>query len=107
MMVTATMEGGFHVDGVRWHCRGVLTLDNGADVLKKSESLALPVSGVIDVSGLGETDSAALAVFLSLVRRADREGKALRFESVPDALHTLAHVYGVDSLLALQARAAA
>jgi phospholipid transport system transporter-binding protein len=80
-----------------------LTLDDSAAVLKKSESLPLPISSVVDMSELDENDSAALAIFLSLTRRAEREGKTLRFEAVPEALRTLAHVYGVDSLLALQA----
>ncbi|MDR2017203.1 MAG: STAS domain-containing protein [Burkholderiales bacterium] len=107
MTVNASAAGsGFYVDGACWRCRGALTLDNSADVLKKSENLSLPVSGAIDMSELNEADSAALAVFLSLARRADSEGKTLQFEAVPDVLCTLAHVYGVDSLLALQARSA-
>jgi phospholipid transport system transporter-binding protein len=100
----AAEKGGFCVDGTRWRCRGALTLDNSAGVLKESESLPLPTSGVIDFSELDEADSAALAVFLSLARRAEREGRALQFEAVPDELHTLARVYGVDSLLALRGR---
>ncbi|MCL2872130.1 MAG: STAS domain-containing protein [Betaproteobacteria bacterium] len=94
---------GFYVDGARWRCRGALTMDNSATVLTESEKFLLPSSGVIDVSGLDEADSAALAVFLSLARRAESEGKTLQFEATPEALRTLAHVYGVDSLLALQA----
>ncbi|MCL2297021.1 MAG: STAS domain-containing protein [Proteobacteria bacterium] len=98
---TAAQTTGFYVDGARWRCRGALTLDNSADVLKESETLLLPTSGVIDLSELNEADSAALAVFLSLVRRAESEGKTLQFEAAPEALRTLAHVYGVDSLLVL------
>jgi len=94
---------GFYVDGARWRCRGALTMDSSAAVLKESESFSLPSSGVIDVSGLDEADSAALAVFMALARRAESEGKTLQFEATPEALRTLAHVYGVDSLLALQA----
>jgi len=100
-----TAANGFYVDGACWRCRGALTVDNSASVLKESESLPLPTSGVIGLSELNEADSAALAVFLSLMRRAGREGKTLRFEAAPEALYTLAHVYGVDSLLALRAPA--
>ncbi|MDR0771055.1 MAG: STAS domain-containing protein [Burkholderiales bacterium] len=107
MACAAAEVSGFYADGACWRCRGALTMGNSADVLKESESLPLPASGVIDASGLSEADSAALAVFLSLARRADSEGKTLRFDAVPDALSTLAHVYGVDSLLALQMRAPA
>jgi phospholipid transport system transporter-binding protein len=107
MTASAVTASGFYVDGAYWRCRGTLTLDNSANVAKESESLLLPSSGTIDMSGLDEADSAALAVFLLLARRAEREGKTLQFEAVPDALRTLAHVYGVDSLLALHARAAA
>ncbi|MDR2244949.1 MAG: STAS domain-containing protein [Burkholderiales bacterium] len=105
--MTATAESGFAVDGACWRCRGALTLDNSAGVLKESESLPLPTSGVIDLSELKEADSAALAVFLSLARRAEHEGKTLQFEAAPDTLRTLAHVYGVDSLLVLLARVGA
>jgi ABC-type transporter Mla MlaB component len=103
MTKTAATESGFYVDGACWRCRGALTLDNSAGVLKESESLPLPVSGTVNLSELNEADSAALAVFLSLARRAEREGKTLQFDATPEALRTLAHVYGVDSLMALRA----
>jgi len=45
-------------------------------------------------------DSAAVAVLLSLKRRAATEGKSVVFANLPPALAALAALYGVDALLA-------
>ena len=48
---------------------------------------------------IGAIDSSAVAVLLALKRRADEEGKPLRFAHVPAALAALAEVYGVEAIL--------
>lgn len=89
----------FSVEGDSWVCRSALTLATSAAAMKQSESLALPASGTIRFSENVEADSSALAVMLALVRRAEQESRTLKFEKVPQTLQTLAHVYGVDTLL--------
>ena len=86
--------------GARWVFHGSLTMDDASRVLADADALPLPSEGIIDFRGLLQGDSAAIAVMLALKRRAAAEGKSLEFASLPDALESLAVVYGVDKLLA-------
>jgi len=74
-------------------------MDNAARVLDESEALAPPADGIVDLRAMLQADSAALAVMIVLKRRALSEGRALTLASVPDALKSLAIVYGVDKLI--------
>jgi phospholipid transport system transporter-binding protein len=60
------------------------------------------VSGVstVDLAGLTEADSSALALMLEWTRVAGREGGRVRFCNVPSGLRSLAELYGVAGLLA-------
>lgn len=61
---------------------------------------ALPAGEVaVDCSGLGETDSAGLAVLLAWCAVAHRRGVALRFDALPDTLQRLARISEVEPLL--------
>ena len=90
--------GAFIADAHGWRYDGGLTLENAAAALASAEALPLPESGRIDLQGLARVDSAALAVLMSLRRRAVAEGRSLRVENLPAALESLAIVYGVDDL---------
>ncbi|MDE2358837.1 MAG: STAS domain-containing protein [Betaproteobacteria bacterium] len=89
----AAIDGG-------WRYTGDLTLDNAAAVFAASSALALPAGGAVDVSGLRHADSAALAVLIALKRRAAREHVEVALAGMPQPLHSLAMVYGVDELVA-------
>ena len=52
--------------------------------------VALPADGEVDLEDMGAIDSSAVAVLLALKRRAEDEGKPLRFVHVPAALVALA-----------------
>jgi phospholipid transport system transporter-binding protein len=95
-----TPGGGFVAGPDRWTIAGSLTFANAASVFATSRALALPASGIVDLTRLGQADSSALAVMLSLKRRATAEGTRLQFAATPSGLQALAHVYGVDELLA-------
>ena len=84
----------------RWRLLGALTLDDAAEVLAASKSLPLPESGIVDLSGLTQADSAALAVVLALRRRAAAEGRTLAVAELSPELRSLAVVYGIADLLA-------
>ncbi len=86
-------------DGARWVFHGELTIDDAADVLVSSNALPLPPSGVIDFRGLLQADSTALAVMLAVKRRAVAEGRSVTFTALPDAVKSLAVVYGIDKLV--------
>ena len=83
----------------RWTFQGALTFDNAAAVVEAASALELPMSGRVDLSGLGSVDSSALAVLFALKRRASADRRELVFEAVPPGLASLARVYGVDQLL--------
>jgi phospholipid transport system transporter-binding protein len=86
-------------DGARWTYSGSLTFDNAASVVEAAQSLPLPASGHIDLSGIEMADSCALAVLLSLKRRAHSERRKLVFEAMPPDLEALARVYGIEGLV--------
>lgn len=96
----ASPEGGFVATTERWTFAGSLTFADAAAVFEASRALALPGTGIVDLAGLEQADSVALAVMLALKRRAAIEGVRLEFASTPPGIHALAHVYGVEELLA-------
>lgn len=99
-MTSAPATGAFVADGDRWRLEGTLTFDDAMTVLTAARSLPLPASGVVDLAGLVNADSSALAVLLALRRRAQTEGhRPLSFPGVPPTLDALARVYGVESTL--------
>ena len=96
----ASRDGGFAATAGGWSIAGTLTFADAAHVFEASRELPLPENGVVDLAGLGAADSSALAVMLALKRRAAVEGSRLVFTSVPPGINALAHVYGVEELLA-------
>ena len=94
------VAGAFSASADRWRFEGALTLDNAADVLQASRALAWPAAGRIDMSGIAQADSAALAVVIAIRRRATEEGRLVAIDGLPQSLQSLAVVYGVESLLA-------
>jgi phospholipid transport system transporter-binding protein len=92
--------GGFVALGGRWMYVGTLTFADATAVFDASRKLPLPATGVVDLTGLEHADSSALSVMLAVKRRAVSEGLRLEFAAIPPGLHALAHVYGVEELLA-------
>jgi phospholipid transport system transporter-binding protein len=97
---TPAPGSGFVAAGDGWTYAGTLTFANATAVFDACGELALPAAGRVDLAGLGEADSAALAVMLAIKRRAAREGARIAFASVPPGIARLARVYGVEDLLA-------
>jgi len=97
---TRAARGAFAAAGQSWSYTGALTCADAAIVLEATRGLPLPESGVVDLKGLSDADSAALAVLLALKRRAAAERRTLAFTSMPPTLDTLARVYGIEELLA-------
>ncbi len=58
-----------------------------------------------DLDALGRSDSSAVAVLLAVARHARTMGKALRLTNMPEAVASLATLYGVDALLGARATA--
>jgi len=54
---------------------------------------------VVDAGALERFDSSALAVLLELRRECVAQGKRLRIRALPERLHGLATVYGIEEIL--------
>jgi ABC-type transporter Mla MlaB component len=90
----AEHEGGFVATDTQWTFAGAL------DVRGRLCGVRRRAGMIVDLSGLEQADSSALAVMLALKRRAAASGARLQFASIPPGLATLASVYGVEELLA-------
>jgi phospholipid transport system transporter-binding protein len=89
-------------DGNRLVVRGAVTL---ADVSQWRESglAAIDRDGLtIDLAGVSEADSSALSLLLEWQRAAKARGFGIRYRGLPDNLRSLAQVYGILELLALE-----
>ncbi len=94
----APPSGAFTADDNGWRFDGALTLENAAAVMEACQALPFPASGRVDLAGLGQADSAALAVIMALRRRAHAEGRSLVLSGTPPGIASLAAVYGVEDL---------
>jgi len=83
----------------RWSYMGALTLAEAGPVLAATTGLDLPREGIVDCSGIGAFDSAAIAVLLALKRRAAAESRQLAFVGLPPRLEALARLYDVEEIL--------
>ncbi len=71
-------------------------VESGWDMLSQSKSGG---ALVVDLSRVSRADSAALAMLLEWMRRAQQRSIRLRFEHFPKDLVGLASVCGVDQIL--------
>lgn len=74
---------------------GELILANASEWLEQGEAALKAGVTVFDLEGLGNLDSAALSLMLSLRRRAQAAGSSIEFRHVPESLASLAELYGV------------
>lgn len=80
---------------------GELTRHTAMQALREFDRLARDLPAwIIDCSGCGPVDSAAVAWLIELRKRARREQRELRFESLPPAVHSIARMSQVEDLLA-------
>ena len=78
-----------------------LTFQNARAVLEQGCAAIRGGETEIDLSGVQAADSSAVAVLLAWQRIARKQGSTLTYRNIPAGLHSLADVYGVDSLLGL------
>nr|WP_193570570.1 STAS domain-containing protein [Luteibacter yeojuensis] len=79
---------------------GALTFATASDVLSTARAeLDRGRQVSLDLSGVGQADSAGLATVLALLAHARGEGRALSVANAPAGLQALARVSGVESLL--------
>jgi phospholipid transport system transporter-binding protein len=89
------------VAGERLQVTGPMVIDT-ATVLKKAGDGAIAAGAVVvDLSGVTDADSAAVAILLSWVRAAQERKQALSIVNPPSSIRSLAALYGVAELLPL------
>ena len=74
---------------------GDLTLANASQCLAEAEAAMKQGVAAFDLAGIGNLDSSALSLMLSLRRRAEAAGITIEFRNIPESLASLAELYGV------------
>ena len=86
-------------EGARMVLSGPVTLANVAAVLEEGRRHVEEGVESIDLQGVTEMDSALLALLLAWQREAKSRDRSLTLANPPQALSTIARLYGVDTLL--------
>ncbi|WP_296942749.1 lipid asymmetry maintenance protein MlaB [uncultured Massilia sp.] len=76
-----------------------LTFQNAQAALEQGCAAVAAGETVFDLGGVKAADSSALSLMLAWQRRAQAQGRALKFVNVPANVEALAKLYGVDALL--------
>ncbi|MBS1154179.1 MAG: NTP-binding protein [Proteobacteria bacterium] len=79
--------------------QGPLTLDTVRRQLGALDGLSSQGEVVVDLSGVTEADSSAVALLLAWTRNVAAGGRMLKLVSVPNGLQRLIAVYGLAELL--------
>jgi phospholipid transport system transporter-binding protein len=86
-------------EGARMVLSGPVTLANVAAVLEEGRRHLEDGVEAVDLAGVTEMDSALLALLLAWMREANSRNRSLALANPPQALSTIARLYGVDTLL--------
>ncbi len=86
-------------EGNRLLLDGELTVDTVARVLADTSPQDRAAAEVVDLAGVTEVDSAAIALAIAWLREARAGGRTIRFENLPPAMAKLARLYAVADLI--------
>jgi phospholipid transport system transporter-binding protein len=85
----------------RFRVSGVLDASTAREVLEQSESRFEQFKELdVDLGGVGESDSAGLALLIEWLRLARQGEKTIRFANVPAQIEALARISEVEDLIA-------
>lgn len=80
---------------------GPMVITTATALKSAGESALAAGANVIDLSGVTDADSAAVAVLLAWTRGAQERRQVLSIVESPDSIRSLAALYGVADLLPL------
>jgi phospholipid transport system transporter-binding protein len=84
----------------RFRISGVLDASTARGVLEESASSFAQSKEIdVDLGGVGESDSAGLALLIEWLRVARLGGQAIRFANVPAQIEALARISEVEDLI--------
>jgi phospholipid transport system transporter-binding protein len=86
-------------EGRRITLSGPVTLANAARLLDEGRQHIAEGARTVDLAEVTELDSALLALLLAWLREARAAKRELALANLPQALQTLARLYGVEELL--------
>ena len=86
-------------EGNRLLLDGELTVDTVARVLADTPPQDRAAAEIVDLAGVTEVDSAAIALAITWLREARAGGRTIRFEHLPPAMAKLARLYAVADLI--------
>ena len=86
-------------EGNRLLLDGELTVDTVARVLADTSPPDRAAAEIVDLAGVSEVDSAAVALAITWLREARAGGRTIRFENLPPAMAKLARLYAVADLI--------
>lgn len=75
---------------------GVLTMESVGTLYRDLKPLADGCALALDMSGVTQADSSALALMTSLIRQARQKNMRVTVEPLPDALSDAVEVYGLQ-----------
>ena len=90
-------------EGERLVLSGAVTLGNVAELLDEGRRHVEEGIRTVDLGEVNQLDSALLALLLAWLREARARGASLEFARPPEALRTIARLYGVDALIPVAA----
>jgi phospholipid transport system transporter-binding protein len=85
--------------GGRLHVRGPVTLATVQGLLDQGHQVLAGTGMRVDLSGVNEADSSAVALMLAWTREAAARGIPITFENLPQSVRTLIDLYDVGELL--------
>jgi phospholipid transport system transporter-binding protein len=86
-------------DGDRFLIEGPVTLRSAAALLDRGRQIFVEPRSQVDLSGVSEVDSAAVAVLVQWLRDARAQKREIVYLNLPESLKSLGTLYGVLDLL--------
>lgn len=87
------------LDGDTLRVEGAATMETVPALVEAGTAHLRAGATRVDLGGVTEADSAAVAMLLEWTRAARSGGRALAIEGMPRSLANLARLYGVDAFL--------
>ena len=86
-------------EGDRLLLEGKLGIETVPAVLREVRAACQDGVRVVDLTGVSEVDSAALALVVELLRETRAAGREVAFANLPPAMEKLAQLYAVSDLI--------